>query len=66
MDNLIYSSLPFQQVNGLVGSKLDVADEFMNDPSEVGSRGGKDDADGDSGDAASAPNAKKVRAPSNK
>ena len=58
--------MPFQQVNGLVGSKLDVADEFMNDPSEVGSRGGKDDADeGSGGDAASAPNAKKVRAPSN-
>ena len=52
-------------MNGLVGSKLDVADEFMNDPSEVGSRGGgKDDADEGSGDAASAPNAKKVRAPS--
>jgi len=48
-----------QQVNGLVGSKLDVADEFMNDPSEVGSRGGKDEADESSGDAASAPNAKK-------
>ena len=52
-------------MNGLAaGSKLDVADEFMNDPSEVGSRGGKDDADEASGDAASAPNAKKVRAPS--
>ena len=36
----------------------------MNDPSEVGSRGGKDDVDEGSGDAASAPNAKKVRAPS--
>ena len=51
-------------MNGLVGSKLDVADEFMNDPSEVGSRGGKDEADESSGDAASAPNAKKVREPS--
>ena len=58
--------VPFQQINGVVGSKLDVADEFMNDPSEacsdeVESRG-KEDADENSDGAAAAPNAKKVRA----
>merc|ERR1719507_119276 len=52
-----------QQINGVVGSKLDVADEFMNDPSEacsdeVESRG-KDDADDNSDDTTAAPNAKK-------
>ena len=61
LSNLLY---PFQQINGLVGSKLDVADEFMNDPTEasdeVESRG-KEDADENSDGAAAAPNAKKVR-----
>ena len=58
--------IPFQQINGLVGPKLDVADEFMNDPSdassdEVESRGKEDAADENSDDAAAATNAKKVR-----
>lgn len=53
-----------QQINGLVGPKLDVADEFMNDPSdassdEVESRGKEDAADENSDDAAAATNAKK-------
>ena len=48
---------------------MDVADEFMNDPSETCSdeveSGGKQDADENSDDAAAAPNAKKVRAREN-
>ena len=55
---------PHQQINGLVGSKLDIADEFMNDPAdaacsdEAESRG---KADNDAAVAAAgAPNAKKV------